>query len=177
MTVHRTEHIDAGHGRFVRMQVVAASRFEGRTRDAVIGLKYRNERRNALVLAGLVAPLLAEPMVVAPFDILTWVPTADTRKRERGIDHAELIARHAGVLAGVRTARLLRRVGTSQQTGAARSVRLAGPAFVAHARCAGLRVAVLDDVVTTGATLRAACGALVGAGAVAVTGLAVADVG
>jgi predicted amidophosphoribosyltransferase len=177
MAFHRTEQIDAGHGRFVCMQVVAASRFEGKTRDAVIGLKYRNERRNALVLAGLVASLLADPPEVTRFDILTWVPTAESRRRERGIDHAELIARHMGAIAGVRTARLLRRVGSSQQTGAARSVRLAGPVFVAHARCAGLRIAVLDDVVTTGATLRAAGAALVGAGASAVIGLAVADVG
>ena len=171
MVTHRTERLSADGGRFTDLHVRSAALFEGRTRDAVIGLKYRNERRNALVLARLLVPLVG-----ADTDLLTWVPTAESRRRERGIDHAELIARHLGALTGVPVARLLRRLGAGQQTGAARAARLAGPRFVAHRRCAGSAVILVDDVVTTGSTLRSAAAALLREGARGVSAVTVAAV-
>jgi len=171
MVTHRTERLATDGGRSTDLHVRSASLFEGRTRDAVIGLKYRNERRNALELARLLVPLVG-----ADSDLLTWVPTAEARRRERGIDHAELIARHLGALTGVPVARLLRRLGAGQQTGAARAARLTGPCFVAHRRCAGRAVILVDDVVTTGSTLRSAAGALLREGASGVSAVTVAAV-
>ncbi len=151
--------------------ITAASAFEGETREAVLGLKYRNERANALVLASLLLPL-----VPAGADVLTWAPTSERRRMERGVDHAELIARHLGALCDIPVRRMLRRVGNTRQTGASREERRGAVRFVAHGHRAGAHVVVIDDVVTTGSTMRAAVAALGGAGHPLVTCLAVAMV-
>jgi predicted amidophosphoribosyltransferase len=81
------------------------------------------------------------------------------------MDHAELIARHVGVLLALPTKRLLRRVNTVSQTGLDRDERLISPEFVARPLRPRSNVLVIDDVVTTGATFWAATQALVEVGA------------
>jgi predicted amidophosphoribosyltransferase len=81
------------------------------------------------------------------------------------MDHAELIARHVGVLLALRTKRLLRRVNTVSQTGLDRDERLISPEFVARPLGRHRNVLIIDDVVTTGATFRAAMAAIVEVGA------------
>jgi predicted amidophosphoribosyltransferase len=69
----------------------------------------------------------------------------------------------------------LRRDGAAPpQTGLDRATRLHGPRFTASPNAAGQRVLVVDDVVTTGSTLRSASRALEQAGAVEVRKAAVA---
>jgi predicted amidophosphoribosyltransferase len=65
---------------------------------------------------------------------------------------------------GVPCRRLLYRAHGAPQTGKSRSDRLVGPAFRARAPRQGLAVLVVDDVVTTGATLHTAADALLAAG-------------
>jgi predicted amidophosphoribosyltransferase len=84
------------------------------------------------------------------------------------MDHAELIARHVGVLLCLPTKRLLRRVNTVSQTGLDRDERLISPEFVARPLGRKRNVLVIDDVVTTGATFRAATRALVEIGALSI---------
>ena len=160
-----------GPGRFRDVRIVSATELSGMTKQAVTGLKYRNERANALALSGLLVPL-----VPAGTDVITWAPTAEARRMRRGVDHAELIARHLAVLSGVPVRRFLRRVGAGQQTGRNGRERRGGPRFVASTACAGLRVLVVDDVVTTGSTLVSACGELLRAGAAGVAAVTVAGV-
>lgn len=145
------------------VEVISASFFDGDVREAVISLKYRNARPAAAGLARLIGPVPA-----GEIDLLTWLPTAAARRRHRGIDHSEVIARHVAAASGVPLVRVLRRLDGARQTGAPRDVRLRGPAFTAHRRVAGLHIGCVDDVVTTGATVRAAAAALLGRGAASV---------
>jgi ComF family protein len=155
--------------------VIAAIAFTGRARDVVLALKYRNRRAIGRHLAGLLVNRLIETGAIADLDVVTWAPTSGTRRRHRGFDQGEVIARTVARQLGLPCRRLLDRRGTTRaQTGRSRSERLHAPSFVAHPGVAGRRVLVVDDVVTTGATLRAAGDAVSHAGAFGVVLAAVA---
>ena len=159
--------------RLAGLDVRAAVPFTGRARRVVLGLKYRNRRQVARHLAGLVVnAVVADGRQV---DVVTWAPTGAGRRRDRGFDQGELLARYVARQLGVPARALLRRsAGSRSQTGRSRSERLAGVRFDARPGLEGLQVLVVDDVVTTGATLVAARAALRAAGASAVDLYAVA---
>jgi predicted amidophosphoribosyltransferase len=141
--------------------VIAAVAFTGRARDVVLSLKYRTRRQVACHLGGLVVNRLIETGEHLDVDVVTWAPTSTRRRRQRGFDQAEEIARTVGRQLGVPTRRLLDRPGPSTaQTGKSRAERLGGPEFLARPNLWGRNVVVVDDVVTTGATLLAAREAL-----------------
>lgn len=146
--------------------VRAAVPFTGRARRVVLGLKYRNRRQVARHLAGLVVNAIVVNGDHRDVDLVTWAPTSSARRRSRGFDQGELVARHVARQLGVPCRRLLVRSGPAvAQTGRSRVERLNGPEFVARPGLDGRRVIVVDDVVTTGATMRAAAAALRHAGA------------
>jgi predicted amidophosphoribosyltransferase len=156
--------------------VVAAVPFAGRARDVLLGFKYGNRRPLAHHFAGLlVNRLLAEGFHPGDVDVVTWAPTSRRRRHQRGFDQAEVVAKRLAAQLGIPCRRLLERDGSSApQTGKERIERLHGPLFRAHPGVRGLRVLVVDDVVTTGSTLRSADAALRQAGARSVRRAAVA---
>jgi ComF family protein len=147
--------------------IVAATEFTGLGRDLVVGLKYRNRRHLAVYLAEQLSRRLDPTQI----DVVTWAPTSGRRTRRRGYDQAELLARALAARWRKPCRRMLFRRHGAPQTGQSRADRLVGPEFAsrpisptAATRC-GPRVLVVDDVVTTGATLLAARDALLAAGA------------
>jgi len=137
--------------------------YDGAGRELVARLKYRNARASVPFLARGMAAVVAEPV-----DIVTWAPTTPARLRARGFDQARLLAKAVARELGIPCRPLLRRQAGPAQTGRDAAARHAGPAFVASASLAGRQVLLVDDVVTTGATVAAAARALKAQGAATV---------
>jgi ComF family protein len=153
--------------------------FAGVVRHALHALKYAGERRLAEPLGAAVAARWT--CSGGDGDLLVPVPVHASRRRERGYDQAELIAAAAGralrlpMLPAVERTRAttaqyrLDRRHRAANVATAFAVR---PGYVA--RVAGRHVVLVDDVVTTGATLSASAGALLLAGAASVAAVTVA---
>ncbi len=153
--------------------VVVATAYEGAVRELILGLKFRRSQSAAALAARLIARRLKPG---AQFDLITAVPIAPARYRERGYNQAELIARALARQLGLPYRSLLGRTTTEHQLGRTRAERLVGVqgAFYPVRRLRGERVLVVDDVLTTGATL-SECGRMLrGSGAGGVWGAAVA---
>ncbi|HVF32877.1 MAG TPA: phosphoribosyltransferase family protein [Acidimicrobiales bacterium] len=152
-------------------------RYEGVGRELVARLKYRNARSAVAWLADGMAQLAATLVVTPPqpgpgpgLDVVTWAPTSRARRRARGFDQGEVLARAVARRLGVPCGPLLVRRPGPPQTGRSRAERRSGPAFVIGRGPppVGARVLLVDDVVTSGATLSSAADALRAAGAAAV---------
>ena len=166
MELHRTEVMCSNTGVLIPIQIFGVEPHEGHTRELVLGLKYGKKRLNARLLADIVVNSVNWSDFIV--DVVTWAPTTASHQQERGMDHAELIARHVGVLLALPTKRLLRRINTVSQTGLDRDERLVSPEFVARPLGRQRNVLIIDDVVTTGATFRAATQAIVDVGALSI---------
>lgn len=144
--------------------------YAGPARQVVAQLKYRNARSSAAWLAAGVAGLVSADEV----DLVTWAPTTDLRRRSRGFDHAELLARRVARELGRPCWATLAREPGPPQTGRTLVERRDGPEFTARRTVKRASVLLVDDVVTTGATLAAAASALRSVGAARVIGVAAA---
>ena len=151
--------------------------YEGIARRLILKLKYHNRRQVVSVLVELLAQRVMQriPNIVTTCDVVTWAPTSTTRVRLRGHDQAELLARRLARVLGVPCRRLLIKTSTNVQTGASREERLRGSVFSARKLGVNSHVMVVDDVVTTGTTLRCAADALRKAGVCQVTCVAIAS--
>ncbi|MDB5186478.1 MAG: putative Phosphoribosyltransferase [Candidatus Saccharibacteria bacterium] len=153
------------HKSYLR-HVWIASEYGGVAKELVYDLKFNRVKAAARPIGVLMAELLPYfPEEV----IVVHIPTATSRRRQRGYDHAELIARNVAKERGLRHATLLARLGQARQVGSrrqirhehmARAFRIQKPYLVR-----GAHILLVDDIVTTGATLEAATRVLKEAGA------------
>jgi ComF family protein len=156
----------------------AACRFEGPVRRAIHDLKYRGVRTRAALLAELLAEALdRRPLAI---DVLIPVPLAPRRQRERGFNQSELIAIGLGARLAVpaATTSLVRLRETPQQarlSAVERRENVDGAFGCPESDAVvGRRIGLVDDVMTTGATLASCAEPLKLAGAARVYGVVVA---
>jgi ComF family protein len=147
----------------------------------VQNLKYGRERHLGRALGRLLAAGIERAGIdsAAPeVDVLVAVPLHRRRLRARTFNQADEIGAAVAKLRGVPLlgAGVRREIDTQPQTELDRAERLRGPrrAFRVNRRFEALRVAIVDDVITTGATVNALASALKGAGATRVEAWAVA---
>jgi ComF family protein len=159
----------------------AATEYAGPAREAILALKYRQQRAVAAPLAHLLAQAVAREGIGA--DLIAPVPLHSSRRRERGFDQAELLARdlarelrvplRADLLRRIRATRIQRSLSAAE-----RGANVAGAFALAGGNAAevlrGKRVLLVDDVATTGATLDAAAAALHSGDPASIIGLVVA---
>jgi len=112
---------------------VAAFAYEGPVREALARVKYRNARSAVPLLAvALLGRLREEPGRAV--DVVTWPPTTAARRRHRGFDQAEHLARAVGRGLGVPVRPCLTRTTGPSQTGRPRNAagaRRSGPGWPA----------------------------------------------
>lgn len=160
----------------------AACRYDAASRGLILALKHRDQTHFAPTLAQWLARAGAH--ILPATETIAPVPLHWSRLFARRYNQAALLARALGRLSGVRVAPdlLIRRRATRSQGGLgalARHENVRGafalnPRHAAHAQ--GRRLLLVDDVLTTGATLDACAVALKRAGAVSVDALTLARV-
>ncbi|WP_169080213.1 ComF family protein [Microcella alkalica] len=161
------------------LPIVAGTAYAGAARAALLALKEEGRTELARPLrAPLLAALeLAYALPLAEGAVLVPVPGSRAALGRRGFQPVELLARRAG-LAVARALELApeprdgRAVVQKQRSLAERTSLRSEPRVTRDLQ--GRRVVLLDDVVTSGATLRAAARALARAGAAVVGGAAIA---
>jgi len=171
---------------FPSVLMLAALAYEYPVDRLIAALKYRNRQALAPLLGELLAIRVLTANVAIPWPTLVLpVPLHSARYRQRGFNQSELIAEalvaelnlaagsesaltmERNYLQRVRTTRAQKTLGRRQ-----RLENLAG-AFCVSGPVAGRHVVLVDDVITTGATVTACCKALLDAGACEVSVLAV----
>lgn len=161
------------------LQLEWCAPFGGMVRRALHALKYGGEQRMAIPLGDAVARRWQRAGSGA--EVLVHVPVHEGRRRERGYDQAALLAQSASRTLGLPWAPALVRdratVAQYRLDREQRAANLAG-AFRVDPRqrvaIAGRWILLVDDVVTTGASLAASAAALLAAGAAAVSAVTVA---
>ena len=146
--------LGSGPVRIAGLEAWAPLAYEGPARELVRALKYRAAERLA---AGMAAQIAA----TAPEGFLAWslvpVPLHPARLRRRGFNQAELLARELGRRTGLAVATCLeRRRRRAPQTGRRRAERVGDYHGIRLAGPVPERATLVDDVLTTGATV-AAC--------------------
>lgn len=143
--------------------VVALFEYAGLGREAILGLKHTRGVAALPTLADALAQAVRGAVWHPSPSVVTWVPTTSDRRRARGYDQSRLLAKALARRLRLPCRRLLVRHGRAQQ-GLGASARRRGPDLAVRRPPAGC-VLVVDDVMTTGATLSSAASALAAAGA------------
>ncbi|MEP6808817.1 MAG: ComF family protein [Chthoniobacterales bacterium] len=162
---HRLLHFEAA---------VSSYRSRGVVRTLLHHFKYGKQFYLRHPVADWLAQTLEDPRLRGRrFDLVIPVPLHPTRKRERGFNQAELLAELFSARAGLTMRPLLERIRyTTTQTAFDRAERMENlrDAFRLRKKAdvRGLRVLLIDDVLTTGSTLSECARVLKAGGALTV---------
>ena len=145
-------------------------------RDAVHRFKFLRGRTHGDLFGKLMAQCLRDRWN-EPVDLVVWVPLSPKKKRKRGYDQVELLARRVGAELEIPVADALEKIretATQSSVGrdASRRANVLGAYEVRKGvSLAGKRILLVDDVVTSGATLSECASCLLMEGAECVTAL------
>lgn len=143
--------------------------YGGAVRDSLVRYKFRNRRSYCRTYGRELSRKL--PDWKLEYDVITWVPVSRLRKFSRGYDQVELIAQEVGQHLGQTPQRLLHKWRNNRKQSTIRSLEkrqknVRGVYRMAQgADVKGKRVLLLEDIITTGATVSEAAGVLKAAGA------------
>ncbi len=150
--------------------VWCATIYKDHAQELIQHMKFNPDRSACYIIARW----LDESMPYFEGVVITYVPTAPTRVRQRGFDHAKLIAKEFARLRGLSYKSLLSRVGALRQVGSKKQERLEqakGAYRLISTKNIPKHVVVIDDIVTTGASLNEVARTLKKGGVKAVDGL------
>lgn len=146
--------------------------YTGQVRESILRFKFEGEKRNADYYAERMAAQVLEHFRGNAFDFVTSVPLSGKRRKERGYNQSELIARGISERLQVPyTECLSKTADNAEQHRLKRNERKAnvkGAYQALNAGISGQRILIIDDIMTTGATLSECASVLFKAGAEAV---------
>ena len=158
---------------------IAALWYRGAVRDSHHRFKFGGLR----AYAGPYGAIMAQSVrgqLTDRVDVICWAPVSPKRRRKRGYDQGELLARELGERLDLPVEPLLEKVrhtpaqATLRDEGARRANVMGAYVLCPGAQVSGRRVLLVDDVVTTGSTLSECARILRTAGAVSVVSVTLA---
>lgn len=148
-----------------------ASEYQSTTKLLVHKLKFERSAQVAKIIADFLDSTVP---FLTPGTIIAHIPTATERIRQRGYDQSELIAKAFAAKRGLIHTSLFRRLGQSRQVGSKKTDRNQQLASAFEPKNGYLiqksQILLIDDVLTTGATMEQAAAVLKKAGAKEVHG-------
>lgn len=160
---------------------VSALGYRGAVRSCVLGVKFGRKLARTKSL-GLLTGQCVRDNLNGPFDLISWPSLSAKRRRKRGFDQGERLAESVAAFLGTGAVRLFEKEDRPAQSGlrdpAQRRANVLGAyRLIDPEAVRGKRVLLIDDVLTTGATLSECARVLLTAGAKSVCAATLAKAG
>ncbi len=149
--------------------ILHCSRYEGSAKALVSSFKSRGSFNAAREIAAIIHDSHSE--YIRGFDLVTWAPSSGLSRKRLGFDHGEVLARNVAALAGSDCRRLFS-APAFEQKGLERTERQENALSIGIIKgridlIRGRKILVIDDVATTGSTLRICSERITDAGGIA----------
>lgn len=151
-------------------QCIVSFYYEQTFRESFLRYKFADRREYAAQYGKWMCVAIRDKLKIKP-DVITFVPVSKKRRRERGYDQAELLAKTVSEILQVPCVPLLEKQRhTKPQSGLRNKAERAANASNAYRICDpsavdAKQILLIDDIITTGATMSECCRMLLLAGA------------
>ncbi len=154
-------------------KTITACQYNSMLRKMIFDLKYSRKTYLALPLAKIMAQMLIQKINVDEIDMIIPVPLNDKRKKERGFNQMDLVGEQLSLILNIpcQSNALKRIKNTKALNGLGREDRIdmiSGAFKSGDVNVFGAKVLLIDDIFTTGSTLRECAAILKAAGAIAI---------